>query len=114
MGDVVPLFSDAPVDLKAWQLHHPAAVHHSQTSMDAGRSMIGKRAHALDVVYKLLQHQPMTDEEIARVSGLNPSTARPRRIELERMGLIEPCGTAQTASGRQAQRWQATLLDEGA
>jgi FixJ family two-component response regulator len=52
--------------------------------------------------------QGLTDEEIARALGMNPSTARPRRIELVRRGLIEQAGTRRTTSGRMASVWQAT------
>jgi predicted ArsR family transcriptional regulator len=47
-----------------------------------------------------------TDEEIAAALGLNPSTARPRRIELARRGLIVEAGTRKTASGRMAVVWR--------
>jgi hypothetical protein len=47
-----------------------------------------------------------TDEEIATSLGLNPSTARPRRIELARRGLIVEAGTRKTASKRAAVVWR--------
>jgi hypothetical protein len=47
-----------------------------------------------------------TDEEIATSLGLNPSTARPRRIELARRGLIVEAGTRKTASRRTAVAWR--------
>jgi predicted ArsR family transcriptional regulator len=61
-------------------------------------------------VLALIREHPeaLTDELIALKLDLNPSTARPRRIELAEMGLIESHGTAPTTSGRKAQLWRAT------
>jgi hypothetical protein len=52
--------------------------------------------------------QGLTDEEMQHKLGMNPSTQRPRRIELARRGLVVEAGTRQTASGRMATVWQAT------
>jgi hypothetical protein len=49
---------------------------------------------------------PVTDEQIAELGHLNPSTARPRRLELERAGKIEAAGYSHTKSGRRAVAWQ--------
>ena len=51
---------------------------------------------------------PVTDEQIAELSRLNPSTARPRRLELERAGRIEAVGYSKTKSGRKAVAWKAS------
>src|ERR1039458_8309528 len=85
----------------------PSFVHHSQTSMDAAHSI---KAGTLRMkVLALIQEYPfgITDEMIARLLEMNPSTARPRRIELAQQGLIEVCGTAPTASKRRANLWRA-------
>ena len=50
-----------------------------------------------------------TDEEIATGLGMNPSTARPRRLELWRAGLIVKAGTRRTASNRAADVWTVTM-----
>ena len=47
-----------------------------------------------------------TDEEIATGLGMNPSTERPRRIELVRRGLVVEAGTRKTKSGRYATAWR--------
>jgi hypothetical protein len=48
-----------------------------------------------------------TDAEIQSSLALNPSTARPRRIELVSAGLVVDSGlTRPTASGRQAIVWR--------
>ena len=59
-------------------------------------------------VLELLQATPggLTDEEMQRRLGMNPSTQRPRRIELARRGLVVECGTRRTASGRNASVWR--------
>lgn len=48
---------------------------------------------------------PLTDERIAYYTGLNPSTARPRRLELQREGRIVQAGHGTTSSGRKAALW---------
>ncbi|NBW23185.1 MAG: hypothetical protein EBR82_86100, partial [Caulobacteraceae bacterium] len=48
----------------------------------------------------------LTDEEMQTRLGMNPSTQRPRRIELVRRGLVVECGTRRTASGRMAVVWR--------
>jgi transcription initiation factor IIE alpha subunit len=47
-----------------------------------------------------------TDEEIAAGLEMNPSTQRPRRIELVRRGLVVEAGTRKTKSGRFATAWR--------
>jgi DNA-binding IclR family transcriptional regulator len=49
---------------------------------------------------------PLTDEEIQEKTGLNPSSERPRRIELVEAGEIVPAPmTKTTKSGRKALAW---------
>ena len=51
-----------------------------------------------------------TDEELQIMSNLNPSTERPRRVELERANLVRDSGrTRKTRSGRSATVWIATV-----
>lgn len=51
-----------------------------------------------------------TDEEIQRALGLNPSTQRPRRVELVELGWIEDSGARRpTRSGRSAAVWCLTV-----
>jgi hypothetical protein len=60
-------------------------------------------------VYEFVRQKGLvTDEQICNELGLNPSTARPRRIELVQVGLIRNSGkVAPTASGRSAVLWTA-------
>ena len=49
-----------------------------------------------------------TDEEVQDLTRMNPSTQRPRRIELQRDGAVYDSGRRRsTKSGRSAIVWQA-------
>ncbi len=53
-------------------------------------------------------HGPQTDQEIQEVLELDPSTERPRRVELVRMFLVRDSGLRRlTRSGRHATVWEA-------
>lgn len=85
------------------------AQQHSVTSRAAADSMDRSTLNRLQrLIYDYVSDQPggATDEEIAQACGLNPSTARPRRIELARRGLVIEAGTRKTASGRMARVWR--------
>jgi hypothetical protein len=96
--DTLPLFAQrAP------------AVRGSATSAAAADSLGPKTLNAMQRrVLELLEATPdgLTDEEMARRLGMNPSTARPRRIELVRRGMVVEAGTRKTASGRMAAIWR--------
>jgi predicted ArsR family transcriptional regulator len=84
------------------------SVRGSATSAAAADSLGGatlNRLHRLVLEY-LREHGPATDEEIAAGLSMNPSTARPRRIELVRRGMVVEAGTRKTASGRYATAWR--------
>lgn len=86
------------------------SVHGSVTSAAAADAMTPQLLNATQrrVLAYLEEHGPATDEEIATGLGMNPSTQRPRRIELARRGLVIADGTKRTTSGRMAVVWQAT------
>ena len=92
--DVLPLF-------------RPQAQRHSPTSVAAAASLEGDTLNAMQrrVLEYLKTHGPSTDEEIASGLNMNPSTERPRRIELHKRGLVVEAGTRKTASGRNAVVW---------
>ena len=81
---------------------------HSLTSIEAARSVIGRTSGPREAIYGLLRRFQLTDEQIAERLNLNPSTERPRRIELAKAGRIKPVGEALTVSGRKAVVWAAT------
>lgn len=84
------------------------SVNGSATSAAAADSLDARTLNALQRrVYEHLARRPSTDEETADELEMNPSTVRPRRIELERFGLIVQDGTRRTKSGRMAAIWRA-------
>lgn len=85
------------------------AQQHSRTSMQAADAMDRATMNRLQrLIYDYLADRPdgATDEEIAHACGMNPSTERPRRIELWRRGLVIEAGVRKTASKRNATVWR--------
>jgi hypothetical protein len=83
---------------------------HSATSVAAAEWLDGNTLNKLQrAVLELLRSEAagLTDEEMASRLGMNPSTQRPRRIELAKRGLVVKAGTRKTASGRSADVWRA-------
>ena len=86
------------------------AVNGSITSAAAADSLGPATLNAMQRrVLELLAVWPqgLTDEEMQHKLGMNPSTPRPRRIELARRGLVVEAGTRKTVSGRMAVVWRA-------
>ena len=77
----------------------------SATAADSLAPQTLNRLHRLVLEY-LRDHGPATDEEIAAGLAMNPSTARPRRIELVRRGMVVEAGTRKTAAKRNASVWR--------
>jgi hypothetical protein len=85
------------------------SVNGSITSAKAADSLGPATLNAMQRrVLALLQATPegLTDEEMQQRLEMNPSTQRPRRIELARRGLVVETGTRKTASGRMATVWR--------
>ena len=96
-------------DLPLFRQPAPAQ-QHSRTSMEAADSLDGDALNRLQrqvLAVIAAASDGLTDEEIQLRTGMNPSTQRPRRIELQKRGFIEQAGTRRTASGRQAAVWRA-------
>lgn len=88
---------------------------HSGTSREAAEAMrpdaAGDRAAVLGLLSRVLVG--MTDEEIQCALKLNPSTERPRRIELVGRGQVRDSGKKRrTKSGRMATIWEAVRGDQ--
>jgi len=97
---------DAPLPLFAARA---PSVNGSPTSAAAADSLSTATLNAMQRrVYEFLAWRPSTDEEIATELSMNPSTVRPRRVELARKGLIVQSGTRRTTSGRMAGIWRIT------
>lgn len=91
----------------------PPAQQHSETSREAADGIKETAATMRWSVLKALKAAQlgMTDEEIQTALSMNPSTERPRRVELVRMGLVRDSGrTRSTRSGRKAVVWLAIQL----
>lgn len=86
-------------------LTEPPSQAHSETSRAAGASMRRQSPSLRSQALELLRERPMTDVELAKAMKTHGSTARPRRIELVNLGLVEAKGTKQGPSGRLAQVW---------
>ncbi|NBX74617.1 MAG: hypothetical protein EBQ89_10030 [Alphaproteobacteria bacterium] len=102
------VYIDSQCDLPLFTQRAPA-VNGSITSAQAADSLGPATLNALQRrVLELLQATPggLTDEEMQTRLGMNPSTQRPRRIELARRGLVVEAGTRRTASGRMATVWR--------
>jgi hypothetical protein len=100
MSDQLPMFG-VP-DTLAYQPQ-------SETSRGAAEAVrpaaVTDRAAVLSLLTRKLSG--MTDEEIQRSLKLNPSTERPRRIELVQAGKVRDSGrTRPTVSGRAATVWE--------
>jgi transcription initiation factor IIE alpha subunit len=101
MQDQLDLFPDASVPYQT----------HSATSHAAAREIKPKAATRRQKVYAYLADRGAagaTDEEIQIALEMNPSTQRPRRIELIRLGRVIDSGERrETTSGRKATVWRA-------
>ena len=85
----------------------PPFQRHSPTSKEAAKSISVSLSRLQARVLDLLAGQPqgLTDEQQQHILGMNPSTQRPRRIELLKKGLIRQAGERKTRSGRKAAVW---------
>lgn len=102
------VYIEASCDLPLFVQRAPA-VHGSVTSAKAADSLGPATLNAMQRrVLELLRENPhgLTDEEQQSALAMNPSTQRPRRIELVRRGLVVEAGTRKTASGRMATVWR--------
>ena len=85
------------------------AVPGSATSAMAADSLEPATLNAMQRrVLKLLRENPhgLTDEEQQAALSMNPSTQRPRRVELVRRGFVVEDGARKTSSGRMAAVWR--------
>lgn len=108
MSDYYPDIYQRVADLPLFAQRPPSA-RGSVTSAAAADSLDDDTLNALQRrVLALLQATPggLTDEEMQRRLGMNPSTQRPRRIELARRGFVVADGTRKTSSGRWATVWR--------
>ena len=102
------VYIDSRCDMPLFTQRAPS-VNGSITSAKAADSLSPTTLNAMQRrVLELLAATPdgLTDEEQQLALGMNPSTQRPRRIELARRGLVVEAGTRKTVSGRMATVWR--------
>ena len=89
----------------------PAFQSHSETSRLAALSMYERASTLQRILLDWLEAKGgLTDEEMQTISGIPPSTQRPRRIELVGKGLVRDSGAKRkTVSGRQAVVWEIVI-----
>ncbi len=88
----------------------PPAQRHSPTSVAAAEAIRPAMNRLQQLVLDFIRLQGeagATDEEMQDCIPMLPSTQRPRRIELQRRGLIRQCGERKVRSGRMAAVWRA-------
>lgn len=105
-----PLF-DAPAQAYG---HYGEALppfqRHSETSREAAIAIADEVTGLRGLVLAYIRtcgSAGSTDEEGITSLKMNPSTYRPRRIELNDLGYIKESGTRKTVSGRNAVVWVA-------
>lgn len=87
----------------------PPMQRESDTSRHAATLIVPHMPAQRQRVYDwLVVNGPATDEEISEGLNMNPSSVRPRRLELEQAGLVvESLPSRTTKSGRRASAWKA-------
>jgi hypothetical protein len=102
-------FLSKVMDLFQWGRSTAPHQAHSATSRDAAVSILPEVKTLRGKVLKALYYrgeEGMTDEELQLALAMNPSTERPRRVELcERLLVFESNETRRTKSGRSARVW---------
>lgn len=92
----------------------PTGRDHPATSRRAAKlNMPRSGTQRATVLVALFNGGGMTDEQIARVTGLGHNSVRPRRIELVELGLVRPTVAVRTTrAGAAATVWATTELGE--
>lgn len=89
--------------------------HHSDTSYEAAVEIEDSRSTLRGRVFRFILDRGSdgaTDEEVQLELGMNPSTQRPRRIELMRAKQVADSGERRlTRSGRKAVVWKVVERD---
>lgn len=99
-SQLASLFSPAP----PYQSHSP-------TSIAAAQEILPDAGTLRFAVYECIRgagQRGCTDEEVQTILAMNPSTQRPRRVELVNKGLVwDSKAQRRTRSGRNAVVWVA-------
>lgn len=97
-----------PLDL----FSRPPAQEESDTSRLAATAIQPVAAALARRVHACIAECPCTDLEGQERTGIAGDSWRPRRVDLERRGLVVADGTRQTRSGRWATVWRAASPGE--
>lgn len=111
MPDLFDLLDQpTPVERLPAQRHSPTSVAAAGRAEPAAAT---QRRAVLDYI-RGRGAEGATDEEVQTALGMNPSTQRPRRIELVGSGHVRDSGRQrQTRSGRNAVVWESTSTNGG-
>lgn len=104
-----------PIDVELSAGKPPPAQAHSATSRAAAMLMAGRAGAIRKIIYQWLLKQGglgATDEEGQEALALQGNTYRPRRVELEEVGLVRDSHTTRfTRAHRKAVVWIAVPLE---
>ena len=81
---------------------------HSSASRAAAGAIVASRETLRERVLAALERSPqgLSDEQMQFMLAMNPSTQRPRRVELVRAGIVKDSNIrVRTLSGRLATLW---------
>jgi predicted ArsR family transcriptional regulator len=74
---------------------------------------LGDRSKMRAKVYEVIRDfGSCTDGEVANQLGVDSNSTRPRRLELQRAGMIVAAGRKPTRSGRSATAWRVPAGDD--
>ncbi len=95
--------------MKWWKVEPetlPFVAHSATSELAAHQAKPAAPTQRARVFACICAHGPLPDEDIQQLLSLDPSTQRPRRVELARAGLIvaHPV-SGRTTKGRRAVRW---------
>lgn len=94
--------------VKGYPVYPPAQMH-SPTSRAAAEAIAPDASTLRERVFRcILTNGPVTDQEIQDLCKMDPSTERPRRVELVNAGRIYAAGKKRTRSGRSAFAWKVS------
>jgi hypothetical protein len=106
LGDL-PLFRSKTTAPPKRDAEAPPFQHENDLSRRAAQSIIPVAGTLRARVLAAIEAGPCTDEEGTDRTGMNPSTWRPRRVELEAAGLIRKVAERPGRSGRMMAVWAA-------
>lgn len=82
---------------------------HGDTSHEAAKRVYVKTGTARRTILEELASWPCTDDELANLTAMSANTARPRRVELVRLGFAIDSGKRRkTPWGNRAVVWAIT------